>query len=121
MSSIHEQCPWCGAVRIEAIAYLNNYHFKMWRARCTNCGASGPSHHTAEVALTRWDELKKPPEDKPKPKVPVEVQVRTVTVDRCKELAALSRRLTEMIQCMCADDLKCISCRIREILVEQKP
>jgi len=58
MNLIALECPWCGATRIEASAYLNSANFKMWRARCKNCGANGPSKHESGDALKAWDKRK---------------------------------------------------------------
>lgn len=118
---IHAVCPWCGADRIEASAYLNNVNYKMWRAKCKNCGATGPSEHTSEVAMARWYDRDLP---KPEPeKVPIPIEphyVPTGTLDKCGELANLARRLVEMMHCLCVEGLKCVPCRIREILLLPK-
>lgn len=112
-------CPWCGATRIEASAYLNSINYKMWRAKCKNCAANGPSSHTPEIAMTLWSDRKTEPTEKiPEPAKIVPQENRTL--DSCLQLSVLARRLVELTPCMCVDDLKCVPCMVRLILVERK-
>ena len=139
MNQLAASCPWCGADRIESIAYLNSVNFKMWRAKCKNCGATGPSHLDPETAIKAWnkrpempvaieilkDETDVPKEDFPKPKQNVDGSGDVLDPDwkikKYEELAKATLRLWEMCGvCSCVEELKCIPCQVRGILRELK-
>lgn len=104
-----QECPWCACKRIEGKAYLNSVGYKMWCARCTSCGAAGPTEHDTQDAINAWN------------KRPVKEEPKTLPIAKYKALEIAALRMWEMNSlCMCIKDLICIPCQLRFVLTQLK-